>query len=93
MIVSTKYGDVRGFEKNGCNVFLGIPFAAPPVGNLAFKHPLPSDPWKGTLEATRGSCNPIQAESGFYIGNNSQDCLYLNVFSPEKASTPMPVMA
>ena len=92
MIVSTKYGDVRGFEKGGCSVFLGIPFAAPPVGDMAFKHPLPPSPWNGTLEATSGSCNPIQAKGGFYIGNNSQDCLYLNVFAPEGVTSPMPVM-
>lgn len=92
MIISTKYGDLRGFEKDGCNVFLGILFAAPPVGALAFKHPLPPNPWEGLREASSGSCNPIQAKGGFYIGNNSLDCLYLNVFSPKEVSGPLPVM-
>ncbi len=71
MTIMTKYGEIRGFEKDGCNVFLGLPFAAPPVGELAFRHPLPPSPWNGILEATSGSCNPIQAKGGFYIGNNS----------------------
>ena len=92
MTVTTKYGDIRGLKKEGCNVYLGIPFAAPPVGELAFRHPVPPSPWKGVLEATSGSCNPIQAKGGFFIGNNSQDCLYLNVFAPEGVTTPMPVM-
>ena len=73
-------------------LYIGIPFAAPPVGDLAFKHPLPSSSWKGILEATSGSCNPVQAEGGFYVGNNSLDCLYLNVFAPKGASASLPVM-
>lgn len=92
MIITTKYGSIRSFEKNGCSVCLGIPFAAPPVGELAFKHPVPPRPWEGILDATSGSCNPRQAEGGFYIGNNSLDCLYLNVFAPKGTSGPLPVM-
>jgi len=91
-IITTKYGSIRGFEKNGCSVCLGIPFAAPPVGELAFKHPVPPRPWEGIPEATSGSRNPIQAEGGFCIGNNSLDCLYLNVFAPKGTSGPLPVM-
>lgn len=92
MTVLTKYGEISGFEKDYCNVYLGIPFATSPVGELAFKHPLPPDSWSGILNATKGSCNPIQAEGGFYIGNNSLDCLYLNVFAPQSVSGPLPVM-
>ncbi len=92
MTVTTKYGDIRGLKKEGGNAYLGIPFAAPPVGELAFRHPVPPSPWKGVLEATGGSCNPIQAPGGFHTGNNSQDCLYLNVFAPERAPAPRPVM-
>ena len=55
MIITIKYGKIRGFEKDGCNVWLGIPFAAPPVGALAFKHPLPPSPWSGEMDATKGS--------------------------------------
>lgn len=91
-IVTTGLGRVQGFQKDGCFVFLGIPFAKPPVGELAFRHPLPPEPWGGVLQADHGSANPIQAPGGFYIGNNSQDCLYLNVFVPEGASAPLPVM-
>lgn len=91
-IITTNLGRIRGFEKDGCSVYLGIPFAKPPVGEYAFKHPPPPEPWEGVLDAAHGSCNPIQGKGGFYIGNNSQDCLYLNVFVPEGVSAPMPVM-
>lgn len=83
---------IRGFEKDGCCVYLGIPFAMAPVGEYAFRHPLPPEPWEGVLDATLGSSNPIQGKGGFYISNNSQDCLYLNVFVPEGVSAPRPVM-
>ena len=90
MTVITKYGEIRGLKKEGCNVYLGIPFAAPPVGELAFRHPVPPSPWNGMLEATSGFCNPIQAKGGFYTGNNSQDCLYLNASRRKKHPLPCP---
>ena len=45
--VTTEYGLVRGIVKDGCEEYLGIPFALPPVGELAFKHPLPPENWEG----------------------------------------------
>ncbi len=92
MMVQTKYGPAKGFRKNGAIVWLGIPFARPPVGELSFRHPVPPEPWEDVLNADKGSTNPIQTPGGFHIGNNSQDCLYLNVFAPEEATAPMPVM-
>ncbi len=91
-IITTDLGRIRGFENDGCSVYLGIPFAKPPVGEYAFRHPLPPQPWDGVLDAVHGSSNPIQGNGGFHIGNNSRDCLYLNVFVPENADTPLPVM-
>lgn len=73
-IITTNLGRIRGFEKDGCSVYLGIPFAKPPVGEYAFRHPLPPEHWEGVLDATHGSSNPIQGKGGFYISNNSQDC-------------------
>ena len=92
-MVETKYGYIEGFEKEGCEVYLGIPFAKPPVGELSFQHPLPPEAWTGTWKATQGSANPVQKDTGSYIvGNNSKDCLYLNVFVPKNTDGPLPVM-
>lgn len=91
-MIQTKYGPVQGIHRNGCTLYLGIPFAKPPVGALSFRYPLPAEPWEGVLKADRGSANPVQAPGGFYTGNNSRDCLYLNVFVPDGAAGPMPAM-
>ena len=91
-MITTKYGKVSGIEKEGCDAYLGIPFAKPPVGELAFKHPVEPDPWDGVYEATKGSPNPIQPSGKFAYGNNDMDCLYLNVFVPKGAKGPLPVM-
>ena len=92
-MVKTKYGMVEGFRKDGCRVYLGIPFAKPPVGPLMFRHPAEPEPWEGVLKADRGGRNPVQVQGAFSRGNNSLDCLYLNVFVPEEdADTARPVM-
>jgi hypothetical protein len=51
-IIKTADGPVRGLTKNGVNVFLGIPYAAPPVGDLRWKPPQPAKRWRGTLDAS-----------------------------------------
>ena len=90
--VKTRYGMVEGFSRKGCACWYGIPFAKPPVGELAFRHPEPPESWEGVRKAFYGSANPIQSKGDFSIGNNSQDCLYLNVFVPEEHTGPLPVM-
>jgi len=90
--VVTSYGPVRGIVKDGVLEYLGIPYAEPPVGDLRFRHPLPPKPWTGVLDATRGGANCIQEKSRFSTGNNSEDCLYLNVFVPQAPSGKLPVM-
>ncbi|KAE9545834.1 hypothetical protein FO519_010954, partial [Halicephalobus sp. NKZ332] len=55
-IVNTRYGSIRGFEFRSergfeTEVFLGVPFAKPPVGELRFEKPQPPIPWEGVLEA------------------------------------------
>ena len=93
-MIQTKYGLVEGIQKDGCTMYLGIPFAKPPLGKLAFKHPQEPDPWDGVLKADHGSKNPVQDTGIFAHGNNSLDCLYLNIFVPEleDTDTPLPVM-
>ena len=90
--VATEYGLVRGIVRDGCELFLGIPFAAPPVGDLAFKHPVPPAPWKGIFDADKAPKNPIQGKGHSNITYVDKDCLYLNVFVPKGLPEDAPVM-
>ncbi|MGE4605796.1 MAG: carboxylesterase/lipase family protein, partial [Myxococcota bacterium] len=75
--------------------FLGIPFAKPPVGELRFRAPEPPDPWSGVLEASGFRRSAPQGESalpGMSVGETSEDCLYLNVFSPQAGTGARPVL-
>lgn len=91
-IITTEYGLVRGIVKDGCEQYLGIPFAEPPVGDLAFKHPIPPKPWKSVLEAYRAPINPVQGRGSSTIAYDGKDCLYLNVFVPQDLEPGAPVM-
>jgi len=72
------------------SVYKGIPFAAPPVGELRWKAPQPAKDWGGVLEATKFSAIPPQRQSA---DPQSEDCLYLNVWTPAKsAAERLPVM-
>ena len=83
-VVSTDKGSVRGFVENGVYSFLGIPYAAPPVGNLRWRPPAPAKRWDGVRDATEfGNICPQVTELGAFAGPTSitEDCLYLNVFT------------
>ena len=67
---------------NGVKAYLGIPFAAPPVGNLRWKEPQPVTPWKGIREAL--TLPPACMQTGI-AEPISEDCLYLNLWAPAKA--------
>ena len=94
-VVSTAEGQVRGFVKNGVNIFLGIRYAAPPVGNLRWRPPAPVEKWQGTLDATTyGNTCPQVTELGAFAGPSSttEDCLYLNVFTTGNTEKRKPVI-
>jgi para-nitrobenzyl esterase len=120
--VTIQTGRVEGTALGGMTVYLGIPFAAPPVGDLRWRAPQPAAKWTGVKSATafaractgggspsgirtqapargRGPAPapaPAQAtgrQGGPQGGGSSEDCLYLNVWTPAKAANErLPVM-
>ncbi len=95
-VVGTAEGPVRGFTQSGVNIFLGIPYAAPPVGKLRWQPPQPVKKWRDTYDATeyKSSC-PQVTELGAFAGPASvnEDCLYLSVFTSNKrTSAKKPVL-
>jgi para-nitrobenzyl esterase len=103
--VQTESGLIKGFynEKTSVTAYKGIPFAAPPVGELRWKAPQPAIPWKGVKECTAFGPSPMQPKpvSFLMIGPEfvvpqqplSEDCLYLNVWTAAKsAREKRPVM-
>jgi para-nitrobenzyl esterase len=95
-VVQTKEGPVQGIINDGIAEFFGIPYAAPPVGDLRWKPPKQHEPWTHVLQATQFA--PICALSttlGVFSGpaNNNEDCLYLNVYTPNlDSSARLPVI-
>jgi para-nitrobenzyl esterase len=86
LTVSTDKGDVRGLRADGVDKFLGIPFAAPPVGALRWQPPAPAARWPGVRTATAYGPRCPQLPSTNGAGSVNEDCLYLNVFRPPRAS-------
>jgi carboxylesterase type B len=93
-VVTTAYGAVEGVHEFGCDVFHGVPFAAPPVGDLRWAAPVAPQVWDATLptKVAKPMCPQIDAVKGFSLGH--EDCLYLSVYSPPQctAATPCPTM-
>lgn len=95
-VVKTDAGLVSGTVKDDIHVFKGIPFAAPPVGDLRWKAPQPVQHWTGVKVCDKFSASPMQASPApfsmwteeFLIPKEpiGEDCLYLNVWSGAKSS-------
>jgi para-nitrobenzyl esterase len=96
--VQTNKGTVVGRqgEFTDCSLFLGIPYAKPPVGELRFAAPEPAEPWEGEKECFAYGASPIQGTPRPPMPTDlvmSEDCLTLNVFTPAKSSDEkLPVM-
>jgi para-nitrobenzyl esterase len=94
----TVNGTVEGFTRDGVNRWRSIPYARPPVGRLRFRAPQPARPWSGVRHCHGFTdCAPQQRRYTLLgVGryqSMSEDCLTLNVVTPESASEqPLPVM-
>jgi len=81
--VKVDHGLVQGTLEDGLTVYRGIPFAAPPVGDLRWRAPQQPAKWDGVLQATRFAPGPVQG--GNPPSGKSEDCLYLNVWTPAQS--------
>lgn len=96
----TSYGRLRGARSGAVAAFKGIPFAKPPLGDLRWRAPVAPEPWPGVREATDfGPCaiqSAIPGDVGELIGiatgETSEDCLYLNVWTPGLDDAKRPVL-
>ena len=95
--VKTAAGRVSGSQAGGVQVFKGIPYAEPPEGLHRFQPPRPLEAWKGVREATRPGGVPIQPAMPVLrfmnagASRQSEDCLYLNVWTPGTGRARRPV--
>ncbi len=86
VIAETTEGNVQGYKVGQVRRFLGVPFAAPPVGDLRFKKPQAPAKWDGVRDATKLPKACAQGPNEFVsldINDFSEDCLYLNIYMPE----------
>jgi para-nitrobenzyl esterase len=93
LVVGTADGQLRGKQAGRMQEYLGIPYAAPPVGPLRWAPPQPAAPWHGIRSATAFAPHCPQSAGDFGRASTTENCLYLNVFRP--ASPPagsLPVM-
>jgi para-nitrobenzyl esterase len=98
VVVETEAGTLRGLAHDGIRSFRGVPYAAPPVGDLRWAEPRPAEAWEGERDATayRSAClqstysplGPVPTT----VPDTSEDCLFLNVNRPDDDSSGLPVM-
>jgi para-nitrobenzyl esterase len=95
-LVKIDSGIVQGKSVGTVNAFLGIPYAAPPVGKLRWKPPMPPPKWEGVRKATAFGARCMQtrvySDMVFRDPGISENCLMLNVWSPPGGKEGLPVM-
>ena len=95
-VIQTENGPVSGYRSGDVNIFKGIPFAAPPVGDLRWKTPQPVKNWTAVLKCDKFSASPMQSKPVPFMmwteefitppEKLSEDCLYLNIWTPAKSA-------
>lgn len=87
----TNFGKIKGYRENGVNIFKGVPYAGKTSGDRRFRRPAPLEPWTGVREALQLGApaiqNPRRNEPP-----PSEDCLFLNVWTPTNDTKKRPVM-
>lgn len=92
-LVTTDLGALRGATDGDVRSWLGVPYAAPPEGDLRWEPPQPADPWEGVRAATEFGSACAQGEAPMPgVPSTDEDCLYLNVYAPDRARRDLPVM-
>ena len=97
VLVRIESGRLSGVPVNdGVYAYQGIPYAAPPVGQLRWKPPQPAAPWTGVRAADHfgNKCmqRPLFPDMVFRAGGTSEDCLFLNVWTPARHAGGLPVL-
>jgi len=90
-VVKTRAGWVRGVHEDGVDVFRGIPYAQPPVMVLRWKPPVAHAVWKDTLAAVGFGAVALQPGGSAGV-SGSEDCLYLNLYTPGLSGRARPVV-
>lgn len=97
MIVETNSGKLEGVFERNLYAFKGVPYAAPPVGEFRWLSPRPAIPWEGIRQATEfGAISPQESVAPAFLPSEtepqSEDCLFLNIYSPGLDASRRPVM-
>jgi para-nitrobenzyl esterase len=93
--VKVEDGLLEGTIEDGLTVYRGIPYAAPPIGDLRWRPPQPVPKWQGVRKADKFGAPPVQTNPALATVpyTPSEDCLYLNIWTPAKqGSEKLPVM-
>lgn len=95
-VVTLDTGQVQGVIEGDVQAFRGIPYAAPPVGDLRWRAPAATPAWEGVKDASAygAACPqpPGRTEPWAQVGPTNEDCLFLNVWRPDTDATDLPVM-
>jgi para-nitrobenzyl esterase len=91
--ITVDTGAIEGTVEDGLRVYRGIPFAAPPVGNLRWRPPQPAEKWDGVRAAKEYGRPCMQTNAAIAnLPAPSEDCLFVNVWTPAAAGQRLPVM-